>query len=454
MTSIACIIVGIDNWQKYTLPLIESIREHEPSCSIVVVDNASSEPYPRIDLPLRNLNIHRTERLCYSAAINYGKSCFWMYSIGSTGVHETTYDWYIVLSNDVICTGPFAHMLVEYGDGDIIGPLLKEVYGYPYLEGWAVFIPRRAWDAIGGWDENFKVSSWEDVDFSTSALEKGFGLTEDRRLPFTHLDQKQRFNLIANYWESEAHNQAYFMQKHGSVRKGTVYAPITEQTLVTHEIHLGDVSFKIQDYAASLTTAFVLRELAMNNYGLNGRTFKDGDVLLDIGANVGVVSIWLAKQLPKCTIYAYEPLSVNFENLRHNIELNDVANVIPMRWAVTADRQPLTMHYNYDNLGGASGFMGQPPWNETEVDGITLQDIFEAHHIDRVALLKMDIEGAEHEVLAGCNGLLDRVDYLAMEAHFTPKLRLAGWNERTLQRVLQPLIARGAARVTVLEAGA
>lgn len=237
-------------------------------------------------------------------------------------------------------------------------------------------------------------------------------------------------------------------------RGGTVTNPITEQTLVTHEVHLGDVSFKIVDYAASLTTAFVLRELVMNQYGLNGRTFADGSVILDIGANVGVVSIWLAKQLPKCTIYAYEPLAVNRGNLKRNIELNGLTNVIPVRKAVTADGRDLTMHYNYDNLGGASGFMGQPPWNEVVVESVTLESIFEEHGINRVALLKMDIEGAEHEVLAGCNGLLERVDYLAMEAHFTPKLRLAGWNERTLQRALQPLISRNAAQVTVLEAGA
>lgn len=39
--SIAAIIVGIDGWHEYTLPLVESIRKYESECYVVVVDNAS-----------------------------------------------------------------------------------------------------------------------------------------------------------------------------------------------------------------------------------------------------------------------------------------------------------------------------------------------------------------------------------------------------------------------------
>lgn len=235
---------------------------------------------------------------------------------------------------------------------------------------------------------------------------------------------------------------------------------ITEGTEVTYEIVLdedddgdgsNEVTIKIRDCAVSLTTPFVLRELAANQYGLNGRRFEDGSVILDIGANVGVVSIFLAKQLPNCTIYAVEPMRMSFANLLHNIKINGLTNIVPINAAVTADGRNLTMHYNYDNLGGASGFVGHPPWNEVDVVSITLQGIFETHCIDRVALLKMDCEGGEHEILASCNGLLDRVDFMAMEAHFSNGLRAKGYNQATLQKSLQPLIARKAVQVTAQE---
>lgn len=194
---IAALIIGIDGWEKYTLPLIESVMEHEPTCDIFVIDNASAQPYP--SLP----NVHRTERLCYSAAINTAKRI------------AGTADWYIVLSNDVLCKGSFIKILRDIPEVWVAGPHLMTNQGWTYLEGWCVCIPAAIWDDVGGWDENFQVSSWEDVDFSTTALENGYNLAHCPDLPFAHLDQKQRFTIIPNYWESESHNVRYFLKKHG-----------------------------------------------------------------------------------------------------------------------------------------------------------------------------------------------------------------------------------------------
>jgi len=199
---IAALIIGIDGWEKYTKPLVDSIRLHEPDCSVVVIDNASKEPYPMAGY------IWPTERLCYSAAINAA------YKVARYG-EDVEPDWYIVLSNDVLCTGPFSHILEEMPETWIAGPHLMKTQGWTYLEGWCVCIPAAAWADIGRWDENYRVSSWEDVDFSTTALEKGYNLAHCPDLPFKHLDQKQRFTVVPDYWKSEEHNVKYFHKKHG-----------------------------------------------------------------------------------------------------------------------------------------------------------------------------------------------------------------------------------------------
>lgn len=204
MTSIAAIIIGIDGWDTYTGPLLRSIEKYEPECRTVIIDNASAPAYPSWVYPT-----YRTERLCYSAAINEGKR-----------IAGDDADWYIVLSNDVLCTGPFAHILEQYGDGDLVGPCLKEIQiervgRVPYIEGWCVAISRATWDVLGGWDEGMKISSYEDCDFSHRARKAGFWLVED--LPFVHLDQKQRFYLVPDYWDSEYHNRARFIEKHAVV---------------------------------------------------------------------------------------------------------------------------------------------------------------------------------------------------------------------------------------------
>lgn len=198
MLKVAALIIGIDGWEQYTKPLIESIQRHEPTCKLVVIDNASKIPYPWLPF------VHRTERLCYAKAINDAARI------------AGEYDWYIILSNDVLCTGSFVEFLSKVPSNSLVGPCLKKIQDkIPYLEGWCVAASRLVWNTLGGWDEKFQVSSWEDVDFSLTSLKCGFNLTHAEQFPFVHLDQKQRFNLIPNYWDSESHNINYFARKHG-----------------------------------------------------------------------------------------------------------------------------------------------------------------------------------------------------------------------------------------------
>ena len=196
---VAALIIGIDGWEKYTLPLMNSLWKRG-GCDKIIIDNASATPYPDI------AGVVRTERLCYSAAIDTAHRL------------AGPADWYVVLSNDVLCTGPFTDKLATLPTNCIAGPCLKETHGYQYLEGWCVCIPAVVWNALGGWDESFQVSSWEDVDFSQRVLEHGFDIVHLPELPFVHLDQRQRFTLSPNYWESERHNIELFMRKRGAAQ--------------------------------------------------------------------------------------------------------------------------------------------------------------------------------------------------------------------------------------------
>jgi hypothetical protein len=44
-------------------------------------------------------------------------------------------------------------------------------------------------------------------------MEAGFDILHDEAFPFVHLDQRQRFTLVENYWDSEEHNVRYFIEK-------------------------------------------------------------------------------------------------------------------------------------------------------------------------------------------------------------------------------------------------
>src|SRR5206468_150350 len=59
------------------------------------------------------------------------------------------------------------------------------------------------------------------------------------------------------------------------------------------------------------------------------RRLGKGDVLFDVGANIGLYSLFAAKLEPSCRVVAFEPESNNFSSLCRNVLLNRLDNVIP-----------------------------------------------------------------------------------------------------------------------------
>ena len=89
------------------------------------------------------------------------------------------------------------------------------------------------------------------------------------------------------------------------------------------------------------------------------KNLRDGDVLYDIGANIGVYSLYAAKRRPNCRVYAFEPAGQNFARLLRNISINRLDNVIPCNTPLS-DEQSFALFFVSDleagsafhNLGG------------------------------------------------------------------------------------------------------
>ena len=175
----------------------------------------------------------------------------------------------------------------------------------------------------------------------------------------------------------------------------------------------------------------VLREL-VDSYGLDALTLAPGDVVLDVGAQVGAVSIYLAKQQPDARIYAFEPVPANFARLEANLARNGVTNVTPIQLAVTGDGRELTLHTAPSvNSGGASAFSSPNGHHET-VPSVTLNAFLRTHRIERVRLLKLDCEGAEYEIVDALAEWLPRIDSVRGEAHVNQRLLDAGHSPEKL----------------------
>lgn len=139
---------------------------------------------------------------------------------------------------------------------------------------------------------------------------------------------------------------------------------------------------------------------AVHEYGLHELDLQPGDVVFDVGAQVGVMSIYLALAYPGIKVYAFEPMPQNYSRLQRNIKANGVEDsVVAINKAMTGDGRKVTIAGDpAKNSGGASIFKGGK--HSYDVASTTLQDAIKEHKITGpLALLKLDCEGAEYEIL-------------------------------------------------------
>jgi GT2 family glycosyltransferase len=205
---VAVCTVGIDGWEDYTRPLIESVLKHEPNTTISVIDNASAIGYlsrAPVEWDHRVKITRSHEKLCYAAGLNLAHDA----ADELNGPH----DWYIFLGNDTLCSGPFHHILRQAPPGIIAGIGIYKIIHYRFVSGWGMVIPRSTWEIVGRFDEDYIVSAWEDVDYSYRVELAGLRLHKFEGWPIFHVDQQQRQRRWAidhvHIW-----NGALFERKH------------------------------------------------------------------------------------------------------------------------------------------------------------------------------------------------------------------------------------------------
>jgi FkbM family methyltransferase len=163
------------------------------------------------------------------------------------------------------------------------------------------------------------------------------------------------------------------------------------------------INLKIYDNYLS-EPRHIAYELNHNVYNFDNINFKQGDVVIDIGANIGMVSLLLAKKYPFLKIYAFEPVKDTYENFKSNIKLNNIpdSTITAYNMAVTKDGRDICM--SHDPLFSGKSNMFNLSNNIlckkiNHVKSITLDEIFKQDNISEVKLLKIDCEGAEYEIL-------------------------------------------------------
>jgi FkbM family methyltransferase len=160
-----------------------------------------------------------------------------------------------------------------------------------------------------------------------------------------------------------------------------------------------------------------IQVLVRNEYEAIGSLDPDG-VIIDCGANVGYTTAWLHRLYPRAHIIAIEPNPDSFRVLQRNVSsFSDSVTLI--RGAVWS--RPVGLAFERsgfrDGLSWSTRVREPKATEQAQVTGYDIPSLVSGLSEKRIALLKMDVEGAESEIFANATEWVQRCDVIAIELH-------------------------------------
>lgn len=168
------------------------------------------------------------------------------------------------------------------------------------------------------------------------------------------------------------------------------------------------------------------------------QSIKPGEVLYDVGANIGQYSLYPAKLLKgNCKIFAFEPEALNFAKLNFNIHLNGLAGVVLAYPVALTDKNHLDKFYvnrfdyaeSFASFGEAKDNLGRdysPVMLEGAI-GFTLDSLVHDFGLPQPNHIKIDVDGLERQVVAGGDKVFGDSRFKSVLLEST---RYEGWEQR------------------------
>jgi FkbM family methyltransferase len=165
--------------------------------------------------------------------------------------------------------------------------------------------------------------------------------------------------------------------------------------------------------------------------------------ILDIGGNIGVASMFLARRFPQAQIFAFEPVPENFDLLLKNTSGCQNVKAFPIALGKKNDLQEIFTSSNPKNYGGYSFFENES--NRFVKKNVPIRnagDFLKEMGISKVDVIKIDTEGAEYDILTAIDPeMLRSVQWIAGELHgmndFKLLAYLAQWFDLSVKKPLK-----------------
>ena len=191
-----------------------------------------------------------------------------------------------------------------------------------------------------------------------------------------------------------------------------VYFKLTKKDYVIFETRSG-LKIKIRVNSTdlmALTHVWMIQEYSGDDFPIS-----NDDVIIDVGAHIGLFALFASQFCKNGKIFCYEPIKENYKILIENIEMNQIQNIFPNNLAVTKETSRVKIFLN-DDQSGHSMFIQNK--NFVEVDSKSLSDIFIDNGIKECDFLKLDCEGAEYEIVESISSdLFTKINKTAIEYH-------------------------------------
>ncbi|MBU0496655.1 MAG: FkbM family methyltransferase [Candidatus Thermoplasmatota archaeon] len=171
------------------------------------------------------------------------------------------------------------------------------------------------------------------------------------------------------------------------------------------------------------------------------KILRPNGIYLDIGANIGVITLALSKLAKQGKVYAFEPSQNNFEFLKLNIEQNQLDNVSPINLGIF-DRN-CEMEFSYVETVAGCSFMSESGVKEgicEQIKCLRLDEWVDETEIKKIDLVKMDVEGAEIKAInGGINTFKEFNPNLIIEFNPNPMERFFDQKPESLYQLLSKL---------------
>jgi FkbM family methyltransferase len=197
-----------------------------------------------------------------------------------------------------------------------------------------------------------------------------------------------------------------------------------------HIIHKLKEDIKIKLYKDSILSRLIYEGFENEEIDFLNAFLNEGDCFVDIGANVGLFSLYASRT---GSVIAFEPSQLTYGRLVENLELNGITNVKPYKLGLSDKDEMLELNISSNGHEAWNTFVPTTDNKFSLKEKVQVQafDHFlreKSVDINRISLVKLDVEGFEINVLKGATDLLSGENAPAFLVEFTDDNAISAGN--------------------------